>query len=74
MAEFFTFNINDVYAEIKKSAKNEPITNKEAWNSFVDQYVNEKVDIGELDPDQDIESIVENLQRRWPDYKESLAE
>ncbi|MBD3359585.1 MAG: hypothetical protein GF365_02660 [Candidatus Buchananbacteria bacterium] len=72
MTKFLTFDLNNAYSELKQKAELEAITNKEAWNSMVDNYVVEKVDIGELDPDQDLEQIKLDLKAKWPIYEENL--
>jgi hypothetical protein len=73
MTKFLTFDLNNAYSELKQKAELEAVTNKEAWDSMVDNYVMEKVDIGELDPDQDLQQIKENLKAKWPIYEENLT-
>ena len=72
MTEFLSFNLNVAYAAIKNAAEAEPVTTKEAWDSYVEEYVNERVNWGELDPDQDTEQIIADLKAKWADYKENL--
>lgn len=73
MTKFLSFNLNDAYAELKQKAELEAVTNKEAWDSIVDDYIMEKVDIGELDPDQDLEQIKIDLKAKWPDYQANMT-
>ena len=72
MAEFLDFNLNQAYAELKQRGEAQAVTAKEAWGSLVDDYILEKVDIGELDSDQDLEQIKLALKARWSDYQENM--
>ena len=73
MTEFLNFNINQAYAEIKQQGEAQAITTKEAYDVLVEQYINEKIDLGEIDSDQDTEQIINSLQSRWDDYHDNLV-
>lgn len=72
MTEFLTFNLLTAYNEIKGLAEQEGIITNEAWDSFVENWVNNKIRIGELDPDQDTQGIIEDLKAKWADYHKNL--
>jgi hypothetical protein len=72
MTEFLDFNLNESYAEIKERAQTMPVTSKEAWDDLVEEFVNEKINIGELDKDEDSQGIIENLKAMWPEYEKNL--
>jgi len=72
MTEFLTFNLNTAYNEIKEQAEREGITSNEAWDSLVENYINEKVGIGELDSDQDTQGMIDDLKGRFEVYKENI--
>lgn len=72
MTQFLDFNLNQAYAEIKENAEAEPVTNKEAWNDMVEQYINDKIEAGELDKDEDYEGMIENLKNMWLEYEKNL--
>lgn len=72
MTELLNFNLDDAYAEIKQQAQLQPITEKQAYNDFVEEYINEKVNLGELDSDQDIAAIISRLKDKWEDYHDNL--
>ncbi len=69
MKEFFTFNLKNAYIELRQKAELEAVNNKGAWDFMVDSYIIEKVNTGELDPDQDLEQIKLNLKAKWPIYE-----
>ena len=72
MTQFLDFNLNQAYAEIKENAEAEPVTNKESWDDMVEQYINDKIESGELDKDEDYEGMIENLKNMWPEYEKNL--
>jgi len=72
MTEVFNFKLENAYAEIKQQAQAQPITEKQAFDDFVEEYINQKLNIGELDSDQDIEAITSALKNRWEDYHDNL--
>ena len=48
MTEYLSFDLQQAYSEIKERAEAEPITDKEAWDSLVEEYINEKLDVGDF--------------------------
>ena len=72
MTKFLTFDLNTAYSEIKQKAQQEAVTTKEAWDSYVDDYINKKINIGELDSDQDTEGIIKDLQAKWTAYQDNI--
>jgi len=72
MTQFLDFNLNKTYAEIKERAEALPVTSKEAWDDLVEEYVNEKQEVGELDIDEDSQGIIEDLKAMWPEYEKNL--
>ena len=72
MTQFLDFNLNQAYAEIKENAEAEPVTSKEAWNDMVEGYINDKIDAGELDKDEDYETMIEELKSMWTEYEKNL--
>ena len=72
MTTFLNFDQNQAYIEIKQNAENQGVSTQEEWDSLVEDYVLEKVDIGELDSDQDLEQLKQNLKLKFSNYKEQL--
>jgi len=72
MIEFVTFNFEEVVEELKNRAREEGIAGKEAYDSFIDDLINEKFVNGELDKDNDIETVKHDLSMTWKDYSSEL--
>ncbi len=72
MTEYLSFDLQQAYNEIKERAEAEPITGKEAWDSLVEEYINEKLDVGELDRDEDSQGMIEDLKSKWSEYEKNL--
>lgn len=72
MTENITFDLNQLYSQIKEQGEREGVTDAEGYLSLVEDVVNEKVDVGELHSDQNIEQIIEDLRTKWPDYEKNL--
>ena len=72
MVEYLAFDINSAYQEIKERAEAAPVTTKEAWDEMVEDYINEKLGVGELDKDEDTEGMIENLKSMWLEYEKNL--
>jgi len=72
MTEFLTFNLEQAYKEIKEQGQAQAITTKEAYDALVEDFINDKIDLGEIDSDQDTEQIINSLQSRWDDYHDNL--
>ena len=61
MTEFLSFDLREAYNEIKERAEAAPVTNKEEWDEMVDDYITEKLEVGELNTDEDTEEMIEKL-------------
>lgn len=72
MTEFLSFDLNQAYAQIKEMAEAEPVTSKEAWNDMVEVFINDKIEAGELDKDEDYEDMIEKLKNMWPEYEKNF--
>lgn len=72
MTQFLSFNINQFYNEIKERAESEGVADKEGYDSLVEEYIQEKISVGEIDKDDDTDSMIEELKTRWADYEKNL--
>lgn len=72
MTEFLDFNLNDAYNQIKEQAEASAITKKEAWDEMVDDYITERLEVGELNVDDDTDAMIEDLKAMWPEYEKNL--
>lgn len=65
-----TLSLEDLYAEISDLARDQGVASREAWDEMVDDVVEDHLDLGELDLDQDTEGMKDVLRTRWQNYKE----
>lgn len=61
------FNIEEAFIDICDMATQEVITDKEAYDDLVDQYVYDKIHDGVFNEYMDTEKIKEELKARWKD-------
>ena len=72
MTQFLDFNLQTAYNEIKERAEAAPVTDKEAWDSMVDDYITERLEVGELNKDEDTDGMIEELKSMWLEYEKNL--
>lgn len=72
MTQFLDFNLNQAYSELKERAEAAPVTNKEAWDEMADSYITERLEVGELDVDNDTDDMIEKLKSMWPEYEKNM--
>jgi len=61
-----------LFREIKKAAENEKIRTFEEYRSLVDDIVEDKIDQGFLDKNEDVEQMKHNLESRWSEIESGL--
>lgn len=61
--------IDDLYNEIVDLAKEQGASSQELWDDIVEEVVEDHMDLGEIDLDDDTEAMKETLRSRWPEYK-----
>lgn len=64
-----TLSAEDLYGEISDLARDQGVASKEQWDELVEDVVEDHLDLGELDLDQDTEGIKEVLRGRWGFYR-----
>ena len=72
MTEFLSFDLQQAYNEIKERAEAAPVTDKAAWDEMVDDYITERLEVGELNKDDETDDMIENLKSRWSEYEKNL--
>lgn len=73
MEENLTFNLNAVFKDILGRMEEEGAYSREVYDDLIDQVLEEKREIGELDTDDDIEEYKEKLKMRWPEAEASFT-
>jgi hypothetical protein len=61
------FDLHEVFNTIITRLQDEGAFDREAYNDMVEEVLEEKVEMGELSIDDDIEVYKEQLRTRWPD-------
>lgn len=63
---------NGLFREIKKAAENEKIRTFDEYRSLIDDIVEDKIDQGFLDKNEDVEQMKRNLESRWKEIEFGL--
>jgi hypothetical protein len=64
-----SFSRSDLKRELFDTAQIETPDSQEAWNAIVDDMVENHVDLGQLDEDQDTGGIKEYLYTLWSEFQ-----
>lgn len=70
--ENLIFDLNQVYHEILKRLQEQGSFNQEAYFDMVEEVLEEKREVGEIDDDQNIEEYEDKLRHRWEEAKASF--
>jgi|GEM_PF-1196832 hypothetical protein len=68
-----TLDVADLYNEISDLARDQGVNTKALWDELVDEVIEAHLDIGEIDLEQDTETMKETLDEQWTIYKEESA-
>lgn len=68
-----TFDLNQVFHDVLARMQEEGVFEHEAYIDMVDEVLEEKIELGELSIDDDIEIFKEQLRARWPDAEASFS-
>lgn len=64
--ENLDFQLQEVFREIVNRMETEGSFDREAYHSYIDEVLEEKISSGELDQDSNVKNYVEALQLMWP--------
>ncbi len=67
--EVNSYTLEDALQEIWDRALDQGVNTREAWNDMVDEVIEDHVDLGQMDSDQDTENWKEVLKHRWQEYR-----
>lgn len=70
--ENLTFDLNSVFHEILNRMQEQAAFDQQAYFDLVEEVLEEKREMGELDDDADIEKYEDVLRHRWPEAQSSL--
>lgn len=63
-----TLSVDDLYSEICDLARERGISVEEQWNELVEAVIEDHLELGELNSDQNLMGTQEVLKSRWADY------
>lgn len=64
-----TLSTDDLYSEISDLAQERGISAQEQWNELVEAVIEDHLELGELNSDQNLMAKQEVLKSRWADYQ-----
>lgn len=73
MSENVIYNREEVWGELLERVRAQGISSEEAYHELVDDYFNERLEVGELDEDQNIAELAAEFKARWPDIQEETG-
>lgn len=72
MVEFLQYNLEDLYEEVVERAQEQGIADEEGWKEMVEEILDEHINWGEVDIDDDVAGMREALQEKWKKFEEGL--
>lgn len=67
-------NLESIFQEVLARRQEEGAFDQESYDQFVEDILQEKLDMGTISDDDDIEEWTEQLQSRWNEVEELDAE
>ncbi|MFA5030241.1 MAG: hypothetical protein WC495_01475 [Patescibacteria group bacterium] len=67
-------NLESIFQEVLSRRQEEGAFDQESYDQFVEDILQEKLDMGTISDDDDIEEWTEQLQSRWNEVEELDAE
>jgi hypothetical protein len=64
-----TLTLEDLYSEVADLARDQGVSSKEQWDELVEDVVEDHLDLGELDLEEDSEGIKDDLKAKWGTFK-----
>jgi hypothetical protein len=68
-----TLSIEDLFEEVSGRALAEGAFSRDEWNDTVEEVLEEKRGIDEMDDDDSIQYILESLRSRYDDFSQNLS-
>ena len=69
-----TLTLEDLYSEIADLARDQGVNSKEQWDEMVEDVVEDHLDLGELDLEEDSEGMKDDLKAKWGTYKKENSD
>ncbi len=72
MVKNLLYTEEGLFREISARAESDGISSREEWDGLVEQFLQEKLDVGEFDPDENLEELEDTLKKRYEEYEQTL--
>lgn len=72
MVEFLSYSVEGLSEEVVERARETGVNTKEAWDELVEEVIDEHINWGEVDVDDDVSAMKEALEERWKTFEEEL--
>jgi polyhydroxyalkanoate synthesis regulator phasin len=66
------FDEEQFFNQIKNRARAEGVASREEWEEVVGEMVDDRLDVGEMNKDQNLEEIKEVLRARYEEYEAEI--
>lgn len=74
MTENFAFSLEELFERICEEGLAAGVMSEEGFHSLVEDSIQDMIDHGEIDPDQNTEQYETTLKSRWPEYEARLVD
>jgi acetyl-CoA carboxylase alpha subunit len=61
----------EIFEEVKIRHELEPVQSLEEFEGVIDEIIAEKIDFGEIHPDEDVETLRANIARRYNEMSDT---
>lgn len=72
MVKNLSYTAEGLFRELREQAESEGISAREEWDALVEQFLEEKLAVGEFNADEDLEELEDTLKKRYAEYEQTL--
>lgn len=72
MVQNLSYAAEGLFRELREQAERDGISSREEWGALVEQFLQEKLDVGEFNADEDLEELEDTLKKRYEEYEKNL--
>lgn len=66
------FNEEQFFNQVKNRARAEGVASREEWDDIVEEMIDERLNVGEFDKDENLEGMKEMMQERYNEYEAEI--
>lgn len=72
--ELLSYDVDELYQEVKKRALDEGAFTAEEWSDMVDQVLQDMAEFGEVHDDDELSAVKEQLKGRFAEFEREIPE